>query len=154
MSKIVTFQKLTWAEKRLLRQAVILLGYYRLALLIVSLPRLLNIAQRLQRTGSSQSQLTAAQLTRLVKAAVRLVPGTTCLSNALASHRLFSSHGYRTKMHIGVNKDRKRGFEAHAWLTLDGKIVIGNLPDLAQFRELPPLETTHVNRQEIRTQWR
>ncbi|BDD85879.1 lasso peptide biosynthesis B2 protein [Desulfofustis limnaeus] len=154
MSKIVIFYNLTWVEKRLLLQAVILLGYYRLALLIVSLPRLLNVARRPQRTGSSQSQLTAAQLTRLVKAAVRLVPGTTCLSNTLASHGLFSSLGYRTKVHIGVNKDRERGFEAHAWLTLDGKIVIGNLPDLAKFRELPLLETTHVNRQEIRTQWR
>ena len=154
MSKFFKFYKLTWAEKRLFLQAVILLGYYRLALLIMSLPHLLKTAQQSQRTGLPQSQLTVAQLSRLIKAAIRLVPGATCLSNTLASHRLFNNHGFRTTVHIGVNKDRDRGFEAHAWLTLDEDIVIGDLPDLAKFRELPPLETTYVDRQEVRAQWR
>jgi hypothetical protein len=70
-----------------------------------------------------------------------VVPGTTCLANALAGQRLFAAHGYPTKIHVGVAKDRQDGFQAHAWLTLADEIVVGHLPDMGKYRELPDLDS-------------
>jgi len=62
--------------------------------------------------------------------------GGSCLAVALAADRLLSAHGYDSTLRIGVARDG-RGFEAHAWLERDGRVLVGDLPDLARFRPLP-----------------
>lgn len=56
---------------------------------------------------------------------------STCLVKALAAHKLLEKRGISSKVHFGVKKDLKKGFEAHAWLSVAGKALIGgeNLTD-------------------------
>ena len=57
----------------------------------------------------------------------RFVPGTTCLVQALAAHALLIRHGYGPHLTIGVAKDECHQFEAHAWVTCENQVVIGDL---------------------------
>ncbi len=81
------------------------------------------------------------RLSRLIIGASRLIPFTTCLSQTLAGKILFAENGYDTELHIGVNNDTSVGFEAHAWLSLDGSIILGHLPDLNRYKEFPQLSS-------------
>jgi hypothetical protein len=74
-----------------------------------------------------------------VKAASQYVPAATCLAQALATQTLLTKNGYRADLRIGVLKTKEGQLEAHAWVESDGKIVIGNLPDLARYSALPSL---------------
>lgn len=75
-------------------------------------------------------------MARLIAVANSLVPFSTCLSQAFAGQILFALHGMRTTFHIGVVAKSGNNFEAHAWLCLDGKIILGYLPNIKRFREL------------------
>ncbi len=47
---------------------------------------------------------------------------STCLTRSLVLYTLLRQHGYRPKLHLGVAGDA-RGFDAHAWITLDDRPV-------------------------------
>jgi hypothetical protein len=65
------------------------------------------------------------RLTRAVHGASRFVPHTTCLVKALALQTLLARRGRIGILHLGVKTTRAAGFEAHAWLEVDGEIIIG-----------------------------
>lgn len=66
----------------------------------------------------------AAEIVKGVRSASRYVPGASCLTQALAARKLLSHHGQESELKIGVAKSRG-DFEAHAWLEIDGRIVLG-----------------------------
>lgn len=88
----------------------------------------------------------SARLVALLEAGGNVVPFTTCLSKALAGSMLMYRHGYDTRLHIGVAKNNDDGLEAHAWLTLGARIIVGNCPDMQRFRELPPFRDVGAGR--------
>jgi hypothetical protein len=70
-----------------------------------------------------------------VRKAAALVPGATCLSQAIVVHRMLSRAGYTAEVHVGVQLGGERPFHAHAWVTCDGRIVAGESA-LAGYRPL------------------
>ena len=60
-----------------------------------------------------------------VKSVSNIVPHATCLTQALTAQEILAINGYTSKVKIGVNKDPKGEFEAHAWLEYAEKVVIG-----------------------------
>lgn len=145
-ARLRKFVRLPAGEKRCFCRAVGLLAYYRLALLVIPLQRLLRNRPRLPAAIPATMYVDAGRLAGLIRAAATVVPGTTCLVNSLAGQRLFARYGYPVKLHVGVAKDRQDGFQAHAWLTLADEIVVGELPDMAKYRELPDLDGALANR--------
>jgi hypothetical protein len=77
-----------------------------------------------------------AQIVRFVPTLSRLIPGASCLTQALAAQILLRRRGYVTELRLGVGRDAAGRFAAHAWLERDGRIVIGAAP-VAQFTPLP-----------------
>ncbi|RYX82713.1 lasso peptide biosynthesis B2 protein [bacterium] len=83
-----------------------------------------------------------------VKRAARLVPGATCLTQALSLQSILSSCGENTSLILGVDKNSKPGakinFEAHAWIEWNGRVIIGGPID--RWKPLltiaPPMLTT------------
>ena len=65
----------------------------------------------------------------LVTWAVRVVnfhiPGSMCLVQALASQAMLLKQGVPSCLCIGVAKGHESFIEAHAWLEVEGKAVIG-----------------------------
>jgi hypothetical protein len=72
-----------------------------------------------------------------VAVASRYVPVATCLTQALAGQVLLKQHCAPALLRIGVMKNQRGALQAHAWIESQGQVVIGNVPDLALFTELP-----------------
>ena len=45
-----------------------------------------------------------------------------CLRRCIAQEKMLLKRGYKTRMHIGVRFDEEK-LKAHAWLTLQGKVI-------------------------------
>jgi hypothetical protein len=81
----------------------------------------------------------AARIHRIltaVRLAAPLVPQATCLTRALAARWLLRLRGESAALCFGVDRGESAGFRAHAWLEIQGRVVLGDLPDLARFRRL------------------
>jgi hypothetical protein len=81
------------------------------------------------------------RVARAMRLTSRLVPGATCLTQALAAQILLGQRGYHLQLRIGVAKDGGGRLEAHAWLESQGMVVIGQSADPSRFTPLPPLDT-------------
>lgn len=139
MGQLLKFLRLPVAEKRFLFQALYFLAVYRASLKLFSLQNLLTKVSR-----KSQADLTPLpvnippkRMARLITVASSFIPFSTCLSQALAGQILFAMHGQKTTLHVGVCNKPDTGFEAHAWLCQDGEVILGHLPDIYHYLELP-----------------
>lgn len=61
--------------------------------------------------------------------------GINCLPRALALQRMLIRRGCRGTIRFGVRK-RIDGLDAHAWLVMGNKVLIGGLPDLHEYAVL------------------
>lgn len=75
-----------------------------------------------------------------VREASRYVPAATCLTQALVTWIFLRQLGQSSDLRIGVTKDLQGQLEAHAWVQVGGKIIIGKQPNHARYTTLPPLE--------------
>ena len=135
MDRLKVLFRLPASDRILLLRAAWLVGTIRIALYFVPFRSLLFRALKLheddvnRRTGSAQP---VQKLAWAVTVASRWVPKATCLTQALALQNLLSRSGYQSKLEIGVTKDHKTGFEAHAWVVWENHIVIGG-PQIARY---------------------
>jgi len=124
----------------LLAHAVALLVRSRLAL------RLLPWRRAMTSSGTTAiarpARVTATELERAVRRGRRLVPGATCLTQALALSRLLSSHGYASIIRIGVTNECGR-FAAHAWVECEGLALLDTTADLQRYTPLLSWPPSH-----------
>jgi hypothetical protein len=119
MKRLAAFFTLPGSDRLLLAKAAATLVLVRGALHLVSLERLRAWTGDLRKGSGSADRIIWS-----VRTAARRVPGTTCLSSALALQRLLSSAGHSSQVHIGA-AGGTTDFMAHAWLVHDGVVVIG-----------------------------
>jgi hypothetical protein len=62
-----------------------------------------------------------------------------CLPQALVGHRLLRQKGFNVKLRIGVLKNPGDRLAAHAWLEVQGQVVLGSLHGLERFAAFPAL---------------
>jgi len=93
-----------------------------------------------ERTNPKDDLILAKQLQRLVSMAGRLqVSATTCLSRAIALHKMLARRGIQSRVCIGVSKSQT-DVQAHAWVDMEGQ-AIGEPEDItARFKVLNPVE--------------
>ena len=132
MERVTKFLRLPGRDQLLLFQVFSLLLGIRLALKTVRFATLRNALVKLAGVESAGRKPTPpddAEQQRIVSAVLRVgrmfpLIGT-CLTHALAAHVLLSRRGYHSNLRIGVTRDRKGEFIAHAWLEQEGVILIG-----------------------------
>ncbi len=78
-------------------------------------------------------------LSRATSRAARLVPGASCLTQALALQVLLGRRGLGSRLCIGVRKGSAGGFEAHAWVERGGRVLIGGSSEAALRESWTPL---------------
>lgn len=66
----------------------------------------------------------------------RYIPKATCLTQALSAFLLLRNAGQLSNVKIGVEKDQAGRLAAHAWVEVEGKIVLGRVPRLDRFTVL------------------
>ena len=76
-------------------------------------------------TNQDHDPETVAQVVAAVRRASACVPRATCLGRALTGWWMLSRRNHRAIVRLGVKRDESRGFDAHAWLEFDGRVVIG-----------------------------
>lgn len=104
-------------------KCLLALGAMRLALSIAGYSA---IRARMPRADvTPQAHYYARQLGRRIERLARLVPGASCLTQALALQWLLARAGHRCDLQIGVRRGGDGRFAAHAWVTCNDRVVLG-----------------------------
>jgi hypothetical protein len=121
-AQIRTLRALSSAERGLLLRAGLLLGLARLGLKVFSLGRL----QSFLRPLAGGARVHPQRIAWLVAAAGRHLPGRiSCLPRALVTQLLLQARGHPAELHLGVAPLERSGLRAHAWVSAEGRILIG-----------------------------
>lgn len=145
MKSLLKFVRLPASDRLLLFKTFILLGLVRLGLWRLPFKTLQQSLNKISRSPqiSPASSVRCRSINKIVWAvdvSSHLMPGhVKCLARALTTQVIMSRRGYTPDLRIGVAKDRNNCLEAHAWIELEGAVVIGLLPDLKRFVPMPSL---------------
>ncbi len=96
----------------------------RLGLTLLSYNKVRNMVTRLDAREPAE----IGDLRRVawgVAAAARLVPGASCLTQALSGQYLLARQGNASKISIGIERNTGTELKAHAWLMSGDHIVLG-----------------------------
>jgi hypothetical protein len=125
-------------ERTLMLQAAALLPAVRLLQMSLPFKRWRPLLTRGAPTRTRTS--TPPEIALAVDRARRGVPGVyKCLPVAYTGHLLLHRHGHASTVQVGVARDAAGKVEAHAWVESDGRVLIGDQPDLSRFVPFPPL---------------
>jgi hypothetical protein len=129
------------AERRLLVEAITLLGFAWIGLRIFSFPVLRRVfdaysrkLRRASRAAPSPKQIAWA----VTKAGGKFPWRITCVMEALAADAMLRRHGYMCEIRLGVRPPGHRPvpLQAHAWVECEGAVVVGAIDDLADYAPL------------------
>ncbi len=124
MPSLTRFLHLSQQDRSLVFQAVLAILVVRLSLAWLSLGALQRLAATI--FWRSNETLSARRIAWAVRSAARFVPRSTCLVQGLAAQALLIRYGCRPCLTIGVTKDKCRPFGAHAWVTCEHEVLIGD----------------------------
>lgn len=123
MQSLRRFLRLSRQERTLIIQAIVITSALRLSLPWLSLQSIHRLAVNIRRR--SNGNVSAYRIVWAVRSAARLIPGSTCLVQALAAQALLIRHGYTSGLTIGVTKNERDRFGAHAWITCGDEVLMG-----------------------------
>ncbi|HSL12429.1 MAG TPA: lasso peptide biosynthesis B2 protein [Actinomycetota bacterium] len=109
------------SDRALLLRAFAWVVAMRIGLWVVPFSRLRRAADRL---GPAGAPAAPTRIAWAVEAAGRRVPAASCLTRALAADAMLRRAGRSPEIRLGVAK-ADDGVEAHAWLSLDGEVLVG-----------------------------
>lgn len=108
----------------------------RILLPIAGLETTRRVVGSLASLSSRSRTVDPERVSRAVAAVHRRVPvSSTCLTQAVVGEALLATGGHRPEFKLGVTR-REGELHAHAWIELDGTVLIGDLDDLAEYRAL------------------
>lgn len=140
MNRLRKFRALSGEEQRLLIEAAGRVAWTSLGLRLLPFsywrPRLGDAANASSVPGKTPTH-PAERIAWAVSLAAGYVPGATCLVQALVARSMMSREGFPARVRIGVRVGETSRLEAHAWLVLDDRIILGDSPGCPHV----PLET-------------
>jgi hypothetical protein len=139
MWHLQAFLSLPPAERRALLYAFGAVAVIRLGLWLLPFDLLRRRLERPVRLAARP--LPPERVAWCVEVAGRYVPGATCLAQALAARLLLRQHGCDPELRIGVARGASGALEAHAWVEIGGRVVVGGPAEAVQrFTILPSME--------------
>lgn len=141
MHPLADFLRLTLSRPFLSCGALSAVIATRVALIVVpyNLLRKFSSPSRPLTRKAAPNPLRRSSIVKSIQITSRLIPGATCLTQALAAQTLLRLCGDFVELCLGVARSSQGHFAAHAWLEADGCIIIGDLPDLDRYRRLEPV---------------
>lgn len=130
--KLSKLRALSWPERQVLLQAMLLLPVVWAGLRVFGLARTQSWATRASRAARApRLDLEPAAIGALIGIAGRHVPfPSTCLTRSLLLNWLLHRRGARSDLRIGVRMIDD-ALDAHAWVECDGRPV-NDAPDVAE----------------------
>ena len=125
MSRVLRFSQASARERSVLVRSFIWIALYRIGLWVLpfSVTRRWALGQVETNSKVNDEQM-VTEIIRSVRFASKFVPHASCLTQALAARKLLGECGQSAELKFGVTKS-DGNFEAHAWLEMDGRIVLG-----------------------------
>ena len=132
------FRALEAGDRWLVVEAAVLIGIVQAGLLTLPFAMVQRLLAGVTRWRSRGRQ-PSARIGWAVNAAGRIVPGRTCLNDALAADVMLRRRGHPSTLHLGVRKRTGAAVpvEAHAWVESNGSIVAGELATLDEYSLFP-----------------
>jgi hypothetical protein len=132
LSKLSRLNALSWPERRVLLQAMLLLPLFWAGLRVFGLSRLHLWAARSPVTGdASRPDVEPASIGALINVAgAHLALPSTCLTRSLLLVWLLGRRGVRSELRIGVRMI-EGGIDSHAWVEHEGK-PINDTPGISE----------------------
>jgi len=124
------FVTLPASKKLVLTHTVVVVLILHVAVSLFSLQQILHMLRRLSTPKPRQRRFKIDDVLYASAAISRRLSFVTCLVNGLAGQYLLARNGYHPTLHIGVKKEVDKALAAHAWVTIDQKVVIGMIDDL------------------------
>ena len=128
MARLTAFLKKPLADQRLLVFAALLHVLVALAVRVLPFGLVQRALGRVAAMGPGGPWIDDdARVVRAVRTVASLLPGATCLTEALVAQCLLARQSSKTTLCFGVSRvtPAERPFAAHAWLERRGAIVIG-----------------------------
>ncbi len=128
-----------YQKQKLLGQTLIAVSSIRLSLWLFPFKALNQWLSNFASTNSDDRKVewnVVDNVTSAVQACSLYVPYASCLTQALAVRTLLGLRGQSSQLKIGVDRDEDGKFMAHAWVEINGKIIIGKLPHHHNFNVL------------------
>lgn len=141
MNRLRKFAALPFKDKQLFAEALFLVAAVRTGLWILPFGWVRKWLRRFDGSGGEVERLDRAQIQKVVqsvRAGSRYVPSATCLTQALATQALLRMRGQASSVRFGVDKDENDVLMAHAWVEVNGRIIIGEERGHARFLVLEP----------------
>ncbi|WP_404787085.1 lasso peptide biosynthesis B2 protein [Altericista sp. CCNU0014] len=142
---------LTLQSIRVLLKVYALLTCIRLGLWLLPFEKLWKLLLRLgklrQRSNSTAIDpkmygRAAQKAIWAVNTSCKFTPGgAKCLTRALTVKVLLDRWNCPSDFKIGVIKNSADRLEAHAWIEMQGQVIIGQLSNLDRYTPMPPLPT-------------
>jgi hypothetical protein len=142
MNPLTSLWELPRCDRWSFYKALCVVAAIRLSLSIVPFAMLRRRLKGLIRVPL-RKPIEAGELRRMawaVRTASRRIPRASCLTQALSLQILLSDVGCPTELRIGMAKSSAGIFEAHAWLEMEGRVLIGRVPDLARYQAVLQLK--------------
>jgi hypothetical protein len=134
-------------DQQIVLKAFFLLSIIRLGMWLLPFRTLQRILERLfpypvtatWQSLSPEKVTSAKKFSWAVRAVSWYVPSATCLAQALTLKALLAREGISSNLAIGVARGDESGIAAHAWLEIDGTVIIGG-EERDRFTRLKMLE--------------
>jgi hypothetical protein len=127
------------ADWLLLIEAVGVLALVRLGLWFLPFKRIGALTAKTTPRRRPGASVMPADVSRAIQCGARIVPGASCLTQALAAEVLMRRRGHACALRIGVARDDGGSLRAHAWLESNGVAVVGG--GLSDYTLLPEFES-------------
>jgi Transglutaminase-like superfamily len=128
MRLISRYKNLNPAERHLFFRALALLVVTRVGLRMLPFRIVRNWTEHFHNSNGLHSVMDRRSIGRVawaVEAASRRLPGTTCLPRAIVTYILLGRLGQTSELRLGAALKPQGSFEAHAWVEVSGRVVIG-----------------------------
>lgn len=120
---------LSWSDRFLVLEAMLLLGLARLALRIIPEPRLFPWfcrSPRVPQPGGAARIRQIRHIRRAILVGARHAPWrTVCFPQAIAAQTMLRRRGIGTILVYGARRSRDDGLSGHVWLQDGDTIIIG-----------------------------
>jgi hypothetical protein len=128
-------------ELGLLVRAALTVGVVRMALWLLPARTVMKAALRPRGRRSDANDRAFPDpetIARAVRVVARRVPYASCLTQAVSTQALLARGGCASDLKIGVGRDTNGSFRAHAWLEVQGRVIIGD-DELDRYVRMPDL---------------
>ena len=123
MTRLAKLRQLPASERRLAFRALGSVALARVGVSLLSFPALARLLTRVQ--PRSRCSHSPDRIAWAIAAAGRLVPRSTCFTEAVAAHLLLRRCGWPAVLCLGVLRRPLYGLQAHAWVESQGRILVG-----------------------------